>query len=71
MQSKRYSEAEETIKRAEQKQFEGDEAADRLKFQLAAIYERQKNYDRAESVFMGILEWKRILYQNLAPRSQA
>jgi tetratricopeptide (TPR) repeat protein len=56
LQGERYAKAEETIQRAEQKQIEGNEAADRLKFQLAAIYERQKDYERAESVFMGILE---------------
>ncbi|MBN2242891.1 MAG: tetratricopeptide repeat protein [Acidobacteria bacterium] len=56
LESKRYSEAEETIRNAEQKLPGGNETGQVLKFQLAAVYERQKDYDRAESVLTGLLE---------------
>lgn len=56
LDDKRYAEAEETIRQAEQKQSKSNGSGERLKFQLAAIYERQKDYERAESVILGILE---------------
>ncbi|MBN2318719.1 MAG: tetratricopeptide repeat protein [Acidobacteria bacterium] len=56
MQGKRYSEAEEAIQRARRTVPEGEETEKQLEFQLAVVYEIQKDYDRAESLLKEILE---------------
>ncbi len=52
LQGKRYSDAEKVLRRAEDKQLDSE----RVKFQLATVYERQKDFDRAESLFKDILK---------------
>jgi len=52
LQGKRYGEAEKAIRRAEDKKLDNE----RLKFQLGTVYERQKDFERAESVFREILK---------------
>jgi tetratricopeptide (TPR) repeat protein len=54
-QDKRYQDAEEILLRGE-KQTPNPEAKERLQFQRAAVYERQKEFDRAESLFKEILK---------------
>ena len=56
MQAKRYPEAEEAIQRARRTVPEGEETGKQLKFQLAVVYEIQKDYDRAESLLKEILK---------------
>jgi tetratricopeptide (TPR) repeat protein len=53
---KKYSDAERILRRAEEKQPDSDLDKEKLKFQLATVYERQKDFDRAESVFKEILQ---------------
>jgi tetratricopeptide (TPR) repeat protein len=55
LQDKRYSDAEQIIRQAEGKIPDG-ENSERLKFQRAAVYERQKDFARAESLFKEILK---------------
>ncbi len=55
LQDKRYADAERILRKAEDKNL-GDENNERLKLQLAAVYERQKDFDRAESLFKEILK---------------
>jgi tetratricopeptide (TPR) repeat protein len=52
LQNKHYADAEKILRRAEDKKLDND----RLKFQLATIYERQKEFDRAESLLEQILK---------------
>ncbi len=52
LQGKKYSDAEKVLRRAEDRKLDSE----RLKFQLATIYERQKDFDRAESLFKEILK---------------
>jgi Tfp pilus assembly protein PilF len=52
LQGKKYAEAEKVLRRAEDRKLNNE----RLKFQLATIYERQKEFDRAESMFREILK---------------
>lgn len=52
LQTEKYSEAEKILRRAEDKKLDGE----RVKFQLATIYERQKDFDRAESLFKEVLK---------------
>jgi tetratricopeptide (TPR) repeat protein len=52
LQNKRYADAEKTLRRAEDKKLDNE----RLKFQLVTIYERQKDFDRAESLLEQILK---------------
>ncbi len=52
VQAKRFGEAEQVLRRAEQKNLDKD----RVLFQLATVYERQKDFDRAESLFKEILK---------------
>ncbi|HYK91701.1 MAG TPA: tetratricopeptide repeat protein, partial [Acidobacteriota bacterium] len=52
LQGKKYSDAEKVLRRAEDKKLDSE----RLKFQLATIYERQKDFDRAEEMFKEILK---------------
>jgi tetratricopeptide (TPR) repeat protein len=56
VQDKQFSEAEKVLSRAEEKKPNDASDRDRIKFQKAAIYERQKDYDRAESLFRELLE---------------
>jgi Tfp pilus assembly protein PilF len=51
LQSKQYADAERVLRLAEGKKLDNE----RLKFQLATIYERQKEFDRAESLLEQIL----------------
>ncbi len=52
LQGKKYSDAEKILRRAEDRKLDSE----RLKFQLATIYERQKDFDRAESLFKEVLK---------------
>jgi tetratricopeptide (TPR) repeat protein len=52
LQGKNYSEAEKILQRAEDRKLDSE----RLKFQLATIYEKQKDFDKAESVFKEVLK---------------
>jgi tetratricopeptide (TPR) repeat protein len=52
VQAKRFSEAEKILRRAEEQNLDKD----RVRFQLASVYERQKDFDRAESLFKEILK---------------
>jgi tetratricopeptide (TPR) repeat protein len=54
-QNKRYQDAEEILLRGENRNLKPD-ANERLKFQRAAVYERQKEFDRAESLFKEMLK---------------
>jgi tetratricopeptide (TPR) repeat protein len=56
MQDERYADAEKIIRQAEEKKLDSEMDKERLKFQLATVYERQKNFDRAESLFKEILK---------------
>ncbi len=55
LQDKRYSEAEKILRRAEGKSSDS-ENTERLKIQQAAVYDKQKDFDRAESVLKEILK---------------
>jgi tetratricopeptide (TPR) repeat protein len=55
LQDRRYADAEKILRRAEGKTTDSQNN-ERLKIQLAAVYERQKDFDRAESIFKEILE---------------
>jgi tetratricopeptide (TPR) repeat protein len=55
LQDKRYADAERILRRAEDKTTDSQNN-ERLKIQLAAVYERQKDFDRAESIFKEILK---------------
>jgi tetratricopeptide (TPR) repeat protein len=52
LQGKKYADAEKVLRRAEDRKLDSE----RLKFQLATIYERQKEFDRAEELFKEILK---------------
>jgi tetratricopeptide (TPR) repeat protein len=52
LQGKRYSEAEKVLRRAADRKLDNE----RLKFQLATVYERQKDFDKAESLFKEVLK---------------
>jgi tetratricopeptide (TPR) repeat protein len=52
LQSEKYSDAEKILRRAEERKLDGE----RLKFQLATVYERQKDFDRAETLFKEVLK---------------
>jgi tetratricopeptide (TPR) repeat protein len=55
LQDKRYAEAEKILRRAQEKTSDS-ENSERLKFQLATVYEKQQEMDRAESVLREILK---------------
>jgi tetratricopeptide (TPR) repeat protein len=55
LQDKRYTDAEKVLRKAESKTTD-KQNGERLKIQLAAVYEKQKDFDRAESVFKEILQ---------------
>lgn len=52
LQGKRYTDAERAVRRAQEKEPDNE----RFKFQLGSIYERQKDFDRAESLFKEIIQ---------------
>ena len=52
LQGKKYSDAERILQRAEDQKLDNE----RLKFQLATIYEKQKDFDKAESIFKEVLK---------------
>lgn len=54
-QDRRYSDAEKILLRGEDRNIH-PEANERLKFQRASVYERQKDFDRAELLFKEILK---------------
>ena len=56
VQDKRFSDAEKILLRAEEKGSKEGPDKDRVKFQKATIYERQKDYDRAENLFKELLK---------------
>jgi len=56
LQDRRYSEAEKILLRAEAGDSRNEEDRERLKFQRAAVYEKQKDFDRAESILKEILK---------------
>jgi tetratricopeptide (TPR) repeat protein len=55
LQDKRYADAERTLRRAEDKKLDNEDN-ERLMYELASVYERQKDFDRAESLFKEILK---------------
>ena len=55
LQDKRYSDAEKILRRAEGKSSDS-EITERLKIQQATVYDKQKDFDRAESVLKEILK---------------
>jgi pentatricopeptide repeat protein len=55
IQGKRYTEAEEILRQAEKNGL-NDAQSEMLKFNLAALFERKKDYDQAEHLFRDILE---------------
>ena len=56
MQDKRFSDAEKILTRAEERNPKEASDKNRIKFQKATVYERQKDYDRAETLFKEILK---------------
>jgi tetratricopeptide (TPR) repeat protein len=56
VQDKRLSDAEKILLRAEEKSPKERSDKDRIKFQKATIYERQKDFDRSESLFKELLK---------------
>ena len=56
VQDKRFSDAEKILVRAEERNPDEGPVRDRIKFQMATIYERQKEFDRAESIFRELLK---------------
>lgn len=56
VQDKRFSDAEKALLRADARNFKDGSDRDRIKFQKATVYERQKNYDRAETLFKELLQ---------------
>jgi tetratricopeptide (TPR) repeat protein len=56
LQAKRYTDAEKILRRAQTLESLKEPDGERLKFQLAAVYERQKEFDRAESLFMEVIK---------------
>lgn len=56
VQDKRFAEAEKILARAEEKSSKEGSDRDRIKFQKATVYERLKDYDRAELLFKELLK---------------
>jgi tetratricopeptide (TPR) repeat protein len=52
VEAKRFSEAEKVLRRAEERKLDPE----RVRFQLATVYETQKEYQKAESLFREILK---------------
>ncbi len=55
LQGKRYTEAESILRQAEKNEL-NDVQSEMLKFNLAALFERKKDYDQAEHLFKDILK---------------
>ena len=55
LQGKRYADAESILRRAEEKKL-ANEHGETLKYYLAALYERKRDFDRAEQLFKDILK---------------
>jgi pentatricopeptide repeat protein len=58
MQDKRYSDAEKILRRAQEKKLDDEGDRDSLNLQLASVYEKQKDFDRAESLLKEMLKTK-------------
>ncbi len=58
VQDKRYSEAEKLLRGADDVKFEDEEDKNRLKLQLATVYEKQKNFNQAEARIKEVLKSK-------------
>jgi tetratricopeptide (TPR) repeat protein len=56
LQDKRYSEAEDILNQAEKNELKGEQAEKQLKYQQATVLEKQKDYDRLESLLLGLIE---------------
>jgi tetratricopeptide (TPR) repeat protein len=56
LQGERYSEAEDILSRAEKNELKGEQPERQLKYQLAAVLEKQKEYGRLESLLSGLIE---------------
>ncbi len=56
LQDKRYDDAERLLLRAENRSFKNAADTERIRFQRAEVYEKQKDFDRAESVLKEILK---------------
>jgi Flp pilus assembly protein TadD len=56
MQARKFNDAERALRRAQTVENLSDQDRERIKFQQASIYERQKDFDRAESLFHEILK---------------
>jgi tetratricopeptide (TPR) repeat protein len=52
LQGKKYDDAERVLRRAEDRRLDSE----RVKFQLATVYERQKDFEKAETLFKEILK---------------
>jgi tetratricopeptide (TPR) repeat protein len=55
LQGRKYADAEKVLRKAEEKNLDNP-GREKLKFQLASVYERQKDFERAESVFQELLK---------------
>ena len=55
VQGKKFADAEKVLRQAEEKNL-GDPDREKVKFQLASVYERSKDFDRAESLFKELLK---------------
>jgi tetratricopeptide (TPR) repeat protein len=56
IQNKRYADAEKILRRAEDRKLDSERDREQLKYWRATVYERQKDFDRAESLFKEILK---------------
>ncbi len=54
LQGKKYSDAEKVLRKAQEKKLDPNDQ-ERLNYQLASVYERQKDFERAESVLEQML----------------
>jgi tetratricopeptide (TPR) repeat protein len=58
LQDKRYSDAEKILRRGQGKKLDDEGDRDSLNLQLASVYEKQKDFDRAESLLKEMLKAK-------------
>jgi tetratricopeptide (TPR) repeat protein len=56
LQDERYSEAEDILSQAEKNGLKGEQAEKQLKYQLATVLEKQKDYDRLESLLLDLIK---------------
>jgi tetratricopeptide (TPR) repeat protein len=56
LEDKRYSEAEDILSQAEKSELKGERAEKQLKYQLATVLEKQKDFDRLESLLLDLIE---------------